>query len=87
MFKNIVKIILNGLRSDIILQMYVSLFIQINLKEVLNPIKQDVKKGKLRFVANCFPHHGYIWNYGAIPQVKADLYFMYFVYLCSLFKG
>jgi hypothetical protein len=41
------------------------------LKEVLNPIKQDVKKGKLRFVANCFPHHGYIWNYGAIPQVKA----------------
>nr|CAD7412964.1 unnamed protein product [Timema poppensis] len=41
---------------------------EINLKEVLNPIKQDIKKGKLRFVANCFPHHGYIWNYGAIPQ-------------------
>jgi len=34
----------------------------------LNPIKQDVKKGKVRFVANSFPHHGYIWNYGAIPQ-------------------
>lgn len=41
---------------------------EINLKETLNPIKQDVKKGKLRFVANCFPHHGYIWNYGALPQ-------------------
>ncbi|XP_075216485.1 inorganic pyrophosphatase Nurf-38 [Lycorma delicatula] len=41
---------------------------EINLKEVLNPIKQDVKKGKLRYVANCFPHHGYIWNYGALPQ-------------------
>lgn len=41
---------------------------EINLKEPLNPIKQDIKKGKLRFVANCFPHHGYIWNYGAIPQ-------------------
>ncbi|XP_012269002.1 inorganic pyrophosphatase isoform X2 [Athalia rosae] len=41
---------------------------EISLKETLNPIKQDVKKGKLRFVANCFPHHGYIWNYGAIPQ-------------------
>ncbi|XP_034938097.1 inorganic pyrophosphatase [Chelonus insularis] len=41
---------------------------EINLKEQLNPIKQDVKKGKLRFVPNCFPHHGYIWNYGAIPQ-------------------
>ena len=31
---------------------------------------QDTKKGKLRYVANSFPHHGYIWNYGAIPQVK-----------------
>lgn len=38
------------------------------MKNPLNPIKQDVKKGKLRFVANCFPHHGYIWNYGALPQ-------------------
>lgn len=38
------------------------------MAETLNPIKQDVKKGKLRFVANCFPHHGYIWNYGALPQ-------------------
>lgn len=36
--------------------------------ENLNPIKQDVKKGKLRNVANIFPHHGYIWNYGALPQ-------------------
>ncbi|XP_034174534.1 inorganic pyrophosphatase Nurf-38 isoform X2 [Osmia lignaria lignaria] len=41
---------------------------EINLKETLNPIKQDVKKGKLRYVANCFPHRGYIWNYGALPQ-------------------
>ncbi|XP_074103993.1 inorganic pyrophosphatase Nurf-38 [Cotesia typhae] len=41
---------------------------EINLKEPLNPIKQDIKNGKLRFVANCFPHHGYIWNYGALPQ-------------------
>lgn len=41
---------------------------EINRVEPLNPIKQDVKKGKLRFVANCFPHHGYIWNYGALPQ-------------------
>ncbi|KAK9506301.1 hypothetical protein O3M35_008260 [Rhynocoris fuscipes] len=41
---------------------------EINVKEPLNPIKQDIKKGKLRFVHNCFPHVGYIWNYGAIPQ-------------------
>lgn len=37
----------------------------------MNPIKQDVKKGALRYVANCFPHHGYIWNYGALPQVRS----------------
>jgi inorganic pyrophosphatase len=33
---------------------------------------QDTKKGKLRFVRNCFPHHGYIWNYGAFPQTWED---------------
>ena len=37
----------------------------------MNPIKQDVKKGKLRYVRNCFPHKGYLWNYGAFPQVRA----------------
>ncbi|XP_017475515.1 PREDICTED: inorganic pyrophosphatase isoform X3 [Rhagoletis zephyria] len=41
---------------------------EISTNTPLNPIKQDVKKGKLRFVANCFPHKGYIWNYGAFPQ-------------------
>lgn len=41
---------------------------EISKKEELNPICQDIKKGKPRFVHNCFPHHGYIWNYGAIPQ-------------------
>lgn len=45
---------------------------QINLKECLNPIKQDIKKGSPRFVPNCFPHHGYIWNYGALPQTWED---------------
>merc|ERR1712048_1147262 len=38
----------------------------------LNPIKQDTKKGKLRYVANCYPHKGYIWNYGYIPQTWED---------------
>ncbi|KAK5975314.1 Inorganic pyrophosphatase, partial [Trichostrongylus colubriformis] len=36
--------------------------------EPLNPIKQDLKKGLPRFVHNIFPHKGYIWNYGALPQ-------------------
>jgi len=45
---------------------------EIATKELLNPIKQDTKKGKLRYVANVFPNHGYIWNYGAIPQTWED---------------
>ncbi|KAK3751997.1 hypothetical protein QZH41_010965, partial [Actinostola sp. cb2023] len=45
---------------------------EITTKEALNPIKQDVKKDKLRFVNNCFPYKGYIWNYGALPQTWED---------------
>ncbi|XP_059803266.1 inorganic pyrophosphatase-like [Hypanus sabinus] len=45
---------------------------EIATKEPLNPIKQDVKKGKMRFVANIFPYKGYIWNYGALPQTWED---------------
>ncbi|XP_012879196.1 PREDICTED: inorganic pyrophosphatase 2, mitochondrial [Dipodomys ordii] len=45
---------------------------EIATKEPLNPIKQDAKHGKLRFVANIFPHKGYIWNYGALPQTWED---------------
>lgn len=41
---------------------------EISREEPLNPILQDVKKGALRYVANVFPHRGYIWNYGALPQ-------------------
>lgn len=31
---------------------------EISKEESFNPIKQDIKKGKLRYVRNCFPHHG-----------------------------
>jgi len=41
---------------------------EIAAKEKLNPIKQDIKKGKLRYVANVYPQRGYPWNYGCIPQ-------------------
>jgi len=41
---------------------------EVATKEKLNPIKQDVKKGKLRYVANVYPQRGYPWNYGCIPQ-------------------
>ncbi|KAI8077848.1 putative IPP1-inorganic pyrophosphatase [Halteromyces radiatus] len=46
--------------------------VEIGTKEPYNPIKQDMKKGKLRFVGNCFPYKGYIWNYGALPQTWED---------------
>ncbi|ODV94922.1 hypothetical protein PACTADRAFT_3808 [Pachysolen tannophilus NRRL Y-2460] len=45
---------------------------EISKEQKLNPIIQDTKKGKLRFVRNCFPHHGYIHNYGAFPQTWED---------------
>ncbi|XP_069781240.1 inorganic pyrophosphatase 2, mitochondrial-like isoform X3 [Narcine bancroftii] len=45
---------------------------EIATKMPLNPIKQDMKNGKVRYVANIFPHKGYIWNYGALPQTWED---------------
>jgi inorganic pyrophosphatase len=56
---------------------------EISKDQPFNPIVQDTKKGKLRFVRyvcvcvsymfrNCFPHHGYIWNYGCFPQTWED---------------
>nr|XP_046916627.1 inorganic pyrophosphatase-like isoform X1 [Dermatophagoides farinae]XP_046916628.1 inorganic pyrophosphatase-like isoform X1 [Dermatophagoides farinae] len=41
---------------------------EIATAEPMSPIKQDIKKGALRYVKNVFPHKGYIWNYGAFPQ-------------------
>ncbi|ANB13254.1 inorganic diphosphatase IPP1 [Sugiyamaella lignohabitans] len=46
--------------------------LEISRSEELNPILQDTKKGKLRYVANVFPYKGYIHNYGAIPQTWED---------------
>ena len=46
--------------------------VEISKEDAFNPFKQDTKKGKLRFVRNCFPHKGYIWNYGAFPQTWED---------------
>ncbi|CAO3697036.1 unnamed protein product [Rhizopus microsporus] len=46
--------------------------LEISKEIAMNPIIQDTKKGKLRYVRNCFPHKGYIWNYGAFPQTWED---------------
>lgn len=45
---------------------------EINKKETLNPLSQDTKNNKLRYVDNIFPYHGYLWNYGALPQTWED---------------
>lgn len=45
---------------------------EISKDEKLNPICQDVKKGKVRFVKNVFPSVGYPFNYGALPQTWED---------------
>ncbi len=45
---------------------------EISKKDSFNPIKQDSKKGKVRFVKNLFPTKGYPFNYGAIPQTWED---------------
>lgn len=58
------------LNAHFYIHIHQSFNFQIATKEPLNPIKQDVKKGRLRYVANIFPHKGYIWNYGALPQVR-----------------
>lgn len=45
---------------------------EINTELPANPITQDIKKGKVRFVKNLFPYQGYIHNYGAFPQTWED---------------
>jgi len=46
--------------------------LEISVAEDLNPIKQDVKNGKLRYVADVNGFKGYPWNYGAFPQTWED---------------
>jgi len=41
--------------------------------DTFNPIKQDVKAGKLRYVTYKNEYgEGYMWNYGAFPQTWED---------------
>lgn len=45
---------------------------EISKSEKMNPIVQDTKKGKVRFVKNIYPCYGYQFNYGALPQTWED---------------
>lgn len=67
-----------GNQKDIIYNMIVEVprwtnaKMEINKQLKMNPIVQDIKSGKPRFVHNVFPYHGYLWNYGALPQTWED---------------
>jgi inorganic pyrophosphatase len=41
---------------------------KVNMEERLNPICHQLKNGKVQFVPNYFPFHGYLCNQGFIPQ-------------------
>lgn len=45
---------------------------EISKEASFNPICQDIKKEKVRFVKNVFPSFGYPFNYGALPQTWED---------------
>ncbi|QYT00119.1 Inorganic diphosphatase [Trichoderma simmonsii] len=51
--------------------------LEITKDEILNPIKQDTLENKPRYVRNCFPYKGYIWNYGALPRTWEDPNFIH----------
>ncbi|KAJ7755041.1 pyrophosphatase-domain-containing protein [Mycena maculata] len=40
--------------------------------EAFAPIRQEMRGRRLAYVRNCFPHRGFIWNYGALPQTWAE---------------
>jgi len=47
---------------------------EIHREAALNPIRQDVKEGKLRYLPNIFPWKGHVCNYGAFPQTWENPY-------------
>ncbi|KAJ7361316.1 inorganic pyrophosphatase [Mycena albidolilacea] len=41
--------------------------------EAFAPVRQAVRRNRrLAYVRNTFPHRGYIWNYGALPQTWSE---------------
>ncbi|RJE26460.1 Inorganic pyrophosphatase [Aspergillus sclerotialis] len=46
--------------------------LEIAKDEFLTPLRQDIIDDKLRIIPNIFPHKGYPWNYGSLPQTYSD---------------
>ncbi|KAJ7070577.1 inorganic diphosphatase [Mycena amicta] len=40
--------------------------------EPFAPIRQATKGRRLAYVRSVFPHHGYLWNYGSLPQTWSE---------------
>jgi inorganic pyrophosphatase len=60
---------------------------QITRDESLNPNHQHTQHTQPRYTKNCFPYKGYIWNYGAFPQVSChSLHPPYFTRGTDLFN-
>ena len=53
---------------------------EISVNSDFNPIVQDYKNGKPRFIPDVNGHKGYPVNYGAIPQV---IRYFIFLFYCS----
>jgi len=51
--------------------------LEMSTSEERNPIRQDIKNGKLRFVADVHGFKGYFCNYGAFPQTWEDPSFVH----------
>lgn len=45
---------------------------EISKSEEYNPVVQDIKNNKPRFVKSIYPSYGYPFNYGALPQTWED---------------
>jgi inorganic pyrophosphatase len=62
--------------------------------EAFAPIRHAMRGRRPAYVRNTFPHRGYIWNYGVLPQVRllerfstTDSYIIFNLCLCILDLG
>ncbi|KAJ5105347.1 hypothetical protein NUU61_002694 [Penicillium alfredii] len=46
--------------------------LEIAKEEFLTPIRQAIQNDHLQYIPNIFPHKGYPWNYGCLPQTWQD---------------
>ncbi|KAF7307399.1 Pantothenate kinase [Mycena indigotica] len=74
-----IPLAISSASSDLILNMIVecprwsSAKMALAAEEPFAPIKHTMsRKGRPAFVRSVFPHHGYVWNYGCLPQTWSE---------------